>query len=87
MYLTYGSNGCIIHQFFSRARACQYCFRKSNIKRFDTFEEAEAAALEHLGEVLPYYVPLPERVKYNEMMTVSKLVREFEAKEGHYADR
>lgn len=87
MYLTYGSNGCIIHDAYSRARACQYCFRKSSIKKYDTFEEAEAAALEHLGKVLPYYVPVPDRVKYNEMLTVSKLVREYDAKVDHYADR
>lgn len=86
-YLVSGDNGIIIHQYYNKAFVCRNCFRRNKIKKYDTFEEAEDAALDHLSDILPYYIPVPERVKLDEMLTVSKLVREYAAKVGHYADQ
>ena len=33
-----------------------------NVKKFDTYKEAEEAALEHLSDTMPYYFHLPEHI-------------------------
>lgn len=83
-YLVSGDNGIIIHQYYNKAYACRNCFRRNKIKKYDTFEEAEEAALDHLSDILPYYIPVPEQVRLDEMLTIHKLAKEFDEKRGHY---
>jgi hypothetical protein len=45
------------------------------MKKFSTFEEAEQAALDHLAAILPYYIPIPNRIELNDMITKNKLYR------------
>lgn len=82
-YLVSGDNGIIIHQYYNKAYACRNCFRRNRIKKYETFEEAEAAALDHLSDILPYYIPVPEHVRLDEMLTINRLSKEYAVKESH----
>ncbi len=75
-YLVRGDNGVIIHKDYASAIRCLYCFKRGIIKRYDSFAEAEEAALEHLSEIVPYYVRIPNRLKMDQMVTVTKLLQE-----------
>ena len=61
-YLLRGENGVIIHYNFYRAEDCKRYIRKGRIKKYECFEEAEAAALEHLENIVPYYIQIPDAV-------------------------
>ena len=62
-YLAYGSNGCIIiRNNYYKALEYRYFLRQMNVKKFDTYKEAEEAALEHLSDTMPYYFHLPEHI-------------------------
>lgn len=74
-YLVRGNNGVIIHYNYFKAQECQRYLRKSTIKKYDLIKEAEKAGLEHLEEILPYNVLLPEHLEVNEMVTIAKLAR------------
>lgn len=76
-YLVSGDNGVIIHQYYDRAKRCQHCFRRSNVKRYDSFEAAEHAALDHLSEIVPYYLQTPARLELDQMITIAGLLREY----------
>jgi len=70
-YLVRAVNGVIIHYNFYKAQTCQQYLHKSTIKKFDLFNDAEAAALEHLVEIAPYGTPVPEHLEVNEMVTIA----------------
>lgn len=74
-YLTKGLNGVIIQEYYAKALKCQNYIKKSTIKKFDSFEDAEQAALDHLAAILPYYIPLPAHIELNDMITKNKLYR------------
>ena len=74
-YLVRGCNGVIIQEIYGKAVNCQKYIHKSNIKKFQCFEEAEQAALEHLEGIVPYYIPIPERIEVNELVTRARLDR------------
>lgn len=74
-YLVKGINGIIIQEYYAKALKCQNYIKKSTIKRFDSFEDAEQAALDHLAAIVPYYIPIPEHIEVNEMVTKAKLDR------------
>lgn len=75
-YLVRGQNGVIIHYNFYKAQACQRYIRKSTIRKFDLFEEAEREALKHLATIVPPHIPIPDHLELNEMVTRAKLDRE-----------
>ena len=79
-YLVSGDNGVIIHQHYDRALQCQRYIRRSRIKRFECFEEAEEAALEHLGEIVPYYLQIPAHLELDQMVTIAKLLKEHKSR-------
>ena len=79
-YLVAGVNGVVIQYSFHKAQSCQRYIHKSRIKKFEYFEDAEAAALEHLSEIVPYYVTIPDHIKLNELVTRARLYKE--EKEG-----
>ena len=74
-YLVRGCNGVIIQEIYGKAVNCQKYIHKSNIKKFQCFEEAEQAALAHLGEIVPYYIPIPDHIELNELVTKARLDR------------
>lgn len=84
VYLVKGDNGAIIQWSYDRAFRCRSYFQRNKIKKYDTFAQAEQAAREHLQSILPSYVPVPERIAMNDMLTVRRLTQEHEAGEGHY---
>ena len=75
-YLVRGDNGVIIHKDYASATRCLYCFRHGIIKRYDSFAEAEEAALEHLSEIVPYYARIPNGLRIDQMVTVTKFLQE-----------
>lgn len=74
-YLVRGCNGVIIQEIYGKAVNCQKYIHKSNIKKFQCFGEAEQAALEHLEEIVPYYIPIPTHIEVNELITRARLDR------------
>ena len=74
-YVVKGLNGVIIQEYYAKALKCQNYIKKSTIKKFDSFEDAEQAALDHLAVIVPYYIPIPEHIEVNEMVTRAKLDR------------
>ena len=83
-YVVTGDNGGIMLWSYEKALSCCYCFRHSRIKKYNTFAQAEQALTEHLEEILPHWLPVPEKIDMNDMLTVKKLRREYENQEGHY---
>ena len=75
-YLVRGDNGVIIHRNYASAERCLPYLRRGIIKRYDSFAEAEEAALEHLSEIVPYYAHIPNGLRIDQMVTVAKLLRE-----------
>ena len=75
-YVVRGSNGVIIQVNYGKAVWCQKYIHNSKLKKFKCFEEAEQAALDHLAEIVPYYIPIPEHIEVNEMVTRARLNRE-----------
>ena len=74
-YLVKGLNGVIIQEYYAKALKCQNYIKKSTIKKFNSFEDAEQAALDHLAVIVPYYIPLPAHIELNDMITKNKLYR------------
>lgn len=75
-YVVKGTNGVIIIQgIYAKAVKCQNYIKKSTIKMFDSFEDAEQAALDHLATIFPYYIPIPNHIELNDMITKNKLYR------------
>jgi hypothetical protein len=74
-YVLFGINGTIIQENYYKTLRCQEYIKKSTMKKFSTFEEAEQAALDHLAAILPYYIPIPNRIELNDMITKNKLYR------------
>lgn len=72
-YLVKGSNGIIIKETYEKALRCQKYITHSTTKKFTCFREAEQAAFDHLNDIVPYYIPLPDHIEVNEMITISKL--------------
>lgn len=84
MYLTRGDNGLVIKQGYDGAFRCRVYFTRSKIKKYETFSAAEEAARMHLREILPRFVPLPEKIGLDDLLTIRKLIQEYETKSGHY---
>lgn len=74
-YVVRGCNGVIIKENYGSAVRCQNYIHKSTIKKFDYFDLAERAALDHLTEIIPYYIPIPDHIEVNEMVTKARLDR------------
>ena len=72
-YLVRGENGVIIHYNYFKAQACQKYIHKSMIKKYECFEDAERAGLEHLAKRVPHYIPIPKHLHLNEMVTRAML--------------
>ena len=74
-YVLFGNNGTIIQENYYKTLKCQEYIKKSTKKKFSTFEESEQAALDHLAVIVPYYIPIPDHIELNQMITKNKLYR------------
>ena len=68
-YLVKGSNAVAVVQSWSHALRIQKYFKGFNSKGYDTYE----AGLEHLSEITPYYIPLPDYLALGKVVSVSGL--------------
>lgn len=75
VYLVRGKNGVIIKQDWEGSKRCMNYIYGSIAKKYNTVAEASIAALEHLADITPPNVPLPTKVKMDEMITVHKLMK------------
>lgn len=80
-YLVKGSNAVAVVQSWSHALRIQKYFKGFNSKGYDTYDEANEAGLEHLAEIAPSYLPLPEHLTLGRVVAVSSLNKEFLARE------
>lgn len=76
-YLLRGQNGIVIKEGYGKALGAQKYLIKPTMKKYEVFEEAEAAALEHLTDIVPYYIPLPANIRLDEFVTRNKLYRAY----------
>ena len=72
-YLVRGNNGVIIQESYGKALKNQKYIHDSKIKKFEYLEDAEQAANDHLMVIIPYYIPIPEHIEVNEMITKARL--------------
>lgn len=79
-YVTEGQNGVIISDTYGRALYCCKYLTHPAIKAYEDYAEAEQAALDHLASIVPYYVPLPDHLSLNDIVTRKRLIRESEHK-------
>lgn len=77
-YLLRGQNGVVIKEGYGKALGAQKYLIKPTMKKYEVFEDAESAALEHLADIVPYYIPLPSNIRLDEFVTKNKLYREYQ---------
>ena len=80
-YLVKGSNAVAVVQSWPLALRIQKYFKGFNSKGYNTYDEANEAGLEHLAEIAPSYLPLPEHLTLGRVVAVSSLNKEFLARE------
>lgn len=80
-YLVKGSNAVAVVQSWSQAKRIQKYFKGFNCKGYDTYDESNEAGLEHLSEITPYYIPLPDYLELGKVVSVSALNRKYQNKE------
>ena len=80
-YLVKGSNAVAVVHSWSQAKRIEKYFKSVNFKGYDTYDEANADGLEHLSEITPYYIPLPEFLELGKVVSVSALNRNYQNKE------
>ena len=79
-YLAFGENGAVIvYGNYTYAQSFKQYLGKMNTRRFGSFEEAEQAMYDHLCEVMPYYIHIPEHFQVGELLTYSILKRRMAA--------
>lgn len=83
-YVVTRDNGGIIVWNYEKAYKCRIYFGHSKIKKYNTFAQAEQALVEHLKDILPHWLPVPEKIDMNDFLTVKNLRKEFQNQEGHY---
>lgn len=80
-YLVKGSNAVAVVQSWSHANRIRKYVKGFNCKGYDTYDEANEDGLEHLAEITPYYIPLPEFLELGKVVSVSALNRNYQNKE------
>ena len=86
-YLAQGSNGVIIHKDEERAEACQKYIKESEIYKFTDFGKAEQQAIFHLRNITRGFVPVPNYIRLDEMITAKKLrEKATQSRRSHYRD-
>ena len=80
-FLVKGSNAVSVVQSWSQAKRIEKYFKSISFKGYDTYDEANADGLEHLSEITPYYIPLPDFLELGKVVPVSALNRNYQNKE------
>ena len=80
-YLVKGFNAVAVAQSWNQAQKIRKYFKGVNVKGYNTYDEANEAGLEHLAEIAPSYLPLPEHLTLGRVVAVSSLNKEFLARE------
>ena len=80
-YLVKGSNAVAVVQSWSQAKRIEKYFKSINFKGYDTYDEANADGLDHLSEITPYYITLPEFLELGKVVAVSTLHKKYQNKE------
>lgn len=80
-YLVKGSNAVAVVQTWPQALRIKRYFKGFNTKGYDTYDEANADGLDHLSEITPYYITLPEFLELGKVVAVSALNRKYQNKE------
>lgn len=70
-YLVKGSNAVAVVQSWSHANRIWKYVKGFNCKGYDTYDEANEDGLEHLAEITPYYIPLPDFLTLGKVVSVS----------------
>lgn len=77
-YVAFGDNGVIIHANYNAALSYRKYIRAMNVRKFPDFQSAEEFALDHLSEVMPYYIRIPDHIVMDDLLTYSILKRNTE---------
>lgn len=81
-YMAFGSNGVIVVNSWGRVLNTRKYLIGNNNRKYDTYREAEMAALEHLRDIAPEYLTIPGHLVLNRMVTVNQLNEEYLRKEN-----
>lgn len=81
-YLAYGDNAVAVVQTWAHLNRIRKYFIGFNCRGYDAYDEANADGLEHLAEIAPSYLPLPEHLDLGRVVAVSSLNRAYLASEG-----
>ncbi len=73
IFLSLGLNGAIITGNYPKAQRCLKYLEHGNVRKFETLQEAQEAAREHLTEVLPMDVVIPDHIGVNDFITEKNL--------------
>ena len=77
-YIAVGDNGGVVASNYERALLYKTCLRGHKyVKKFSDFEEAEDYVLDHIAEKAPFGCPIPMHCKINEIIFISKLMRDY----------
>ena len=75
-YTAFGKNGVGLTTNYYKALSYNKYIRGMNVRSFPDRQSAEAYALDHLSEVMPYYIQIPEHLGINDLKTLSILKRD-----------
>ena len=81
-YMAHGENGVIVVNSWKQVLKTRKYLIGNNNKKYETYREAETAALNHLRDIAPDYLPLPEHLVLNKMVTINQLNEEYLKKEA-----
>ena len=85
VYVAYGSNGVGLHYDFFKAQDFRWCIKRLLVRKFNTMEEAETFALNHLREVVGPGIPIPDYIRLTEVKTISMVLRDAEEQKSKEA--
>ena len=80
-YLAYGDNAVAVVQTWAQINRIRKYFVGFNCRGYATYDEANTDGLEHLAEIAPSYLPLPEHLTLGRVVAVSSLNKELLARE------
>lgn len=86
-YMAFGSNGVIVVNSWGRVLNTRKYLIGNNNRKYDTYREAEKAALEHLRDIAPEYLSLPDHIVLNRMLTLNQLNEMYLKKEGEKCEK
>lgn len=79
-YMAYGKNGVVVTKDSHKLSKMGWYMKDIQHAEYDTFSEAERAALAHLNEIVSEGVPKPDMIVLDQMIFKSSLVKTYIAK-------